>query len=98
MVQLIQCNAGVHGNAFPSAHVAGGVVALFFAWKYAPRLGLALTPVVGLLCVGAVYDHYHYVSDVIAGILVGVSASLVILRGWLGKARVPDSPILGTTK
>jgi membrane-associated phospholipid phosphatase len=84
MVQLIQSNAGVHGNAFPSVHVAGGVVSLFFAWKYAPKLGLALTPLVFLLCIGAVYDRYHYVSDVIAGVEVGIIASWIIVRGWLG--------------
>ena len=98
VVQLIQRNAGVHGNAFPSAHVAGGVVALFFAWKYVPRLGLALTPLVALLCIGAVYDRYHYVADVIAGIVVGVGASLVVACGWLGAPRVVDSPALGATK
>lgn len=98
MVQLIQSSAGVHGNAFPSAHVAGGVVALFFAWKYVPRLGLALTSLVVLLCVGAVYDRYHYVSDVVGGIVVGVGASLVIVGEWLGEPRVPDSPALGATK
>ena len=81
MVQLIQSNAGVHGNAFPSAHVAGAVVARFLAWKYVPRLGLCLTLLVVLLCIGAVYDRYHYVSDVIAGIVVGVGASLVIVWG-----------------
>jgi membrane-associated phospholipid phosphatase len=71
-VMLIQANAGVHGNAFPSAHVAGGVVALIFAWRHAPKLGLWLTPLVILLCLGAVYDRYHYLSDVVAGVMVGV--------------------------
>ena len=33
-----------------------------------------------------------------AGIVVGVGASLVIIRKWLGKARVPDSPAAGATK
>jgi membrane-associated phospholipid phosphatase len=95
MVQVIQSNAGVHGNAFPSAHVAGGVVSLFFACKYIPRLGLALTPLVFLLCIGAVYDRYHYVSDVIAGIVVGVIASWIIVKGWLGASRdaVRDSHV-----
>jgi len=87
MVALMQSTAGVHGNAFPSVHVAGAVVALFFAWKYVPRLGLGLTPFVVLLCIGAVYDRYHYVSDVVAGIVVGVGASLLIVKGWLGNAR-----------
>ena len=95
MVGLIQSSAGVHGNAFPSAHVAGGVVALFFGWKYASKLGFALTPLVVLLCIGAVYDRYHYVSDVIAGIVVGVIASLIIEKGWLGTSNstVPDSRV-----
>jgi membrane-associated phospholipid phosphatase len=73
-VRLIQSNAGVHGNAFPSAHVAGAVVALYFAWKYRQVLGAALTPLVALLCVGAVYDRYHYVSDVVGGLVVGLAA------------------------
>jgi len=78
MVGLIQRNAGVHGNAFPSAHVAGGVVALYFAWRYVPKLGGVLTPLVLLLCVGAVYDRYHYFSDVVAGAIVGAAAALMV--------------------
>jgi membrane-associated phospholipid phosphatase len=78
-VLLIQKHAGVHGNAFPSAHVAGGVVAVIFAWRYARKLGIALTPLVLLLCVGAVYDRYHYVSDVLAGAIIGFAASAIIL-------------------
>jgi membrane-associated phospholipid phosphatase len=98
VVQLIQSTAGVHGNAFPSGHVAGAVVALFFAGKYVPKLGFGLTPLVILLCIGAVYDRYHYVSDVVAGIIVGVGASLVIVCGWLGNARPSDSLASVATK
>ena len=83
-VGLIQKNAGVHGNAFPSVHVAGAVVSLFFAWRYAPKLGFALTPLVILLCIGAVYDRYHYVSDVAAGAVFGLVPAWMILRGWVG--------------
>lgn len=43
-VGFLEKYAGVHGNAFPSAHVTGAVVALFFAWRYAPKLGLWLPP------------------------------------------------------
>lgn len=78
-VLLIQHNAGVHGNAFPSSHVAAGVVALVFAWKYTPRLGIALTPLVILLGIGAVYDRYHYASDVIAGAALGLVVSALVL-------------------
>lgn len=78
-VLFIQKHAGVHGNAFPSSHVAAGVVALVFAWKYAPRLAAWLAPFVVLLCVGAVYDGYHYASDVIAGAALGGAVSAVVL-------------------
>ena len=78
-VLLIQSHAGVHGNAFPSSHVAAGMVALIFAWKYVPRLGAALTALVILLCLGAVNDRYHYVSDVIAGLGVGALSSALVL-------------------
>jgi membrane-associated phospholipid phosphatase len=74
LVAYIQGHAGVHGNAFPSAHVAAAMVALLYAWRYAPKLGLALTPFVALLSVGAVYDRYHYVSDIAVGILLGLAA------------------------
>jgi membrane-associated phospholipid phosphatase len=87
MVGLIQRNAGVHGNAFPSAHVAGAVVALYFAWHYLPRVRWVLTPLVCLLCVGAVYDRYHYVSDVVAGGLVGLGSAL-----WITVARRNEVP------
>ena len=74
-VLLIQRHAGVHGCAFPSSHVAAGFVDLIFAWKCAPRLGAALTPLVIFLCLGAVYDRYHYASDVVAGLMVGALAA-----------------------
>lgn len=76
-VLFLQKGGGVHGNAFPSAHVAGAVAALGIAWLHRPRLALALTPFTLLLCLGAVYARYHYVSDVVAGILVGALAAIV---------------------
>jgi membrane-associated phospholipid phosphatase len=78
LVMFVQ-RAGVHGNAFPSAHVAGAVVPLIFAFRYLPRLAVWLTPVFVLLCIGAVYDRYHYASDVIAGIPVGAAAAYFVM-------------------
>lgn len=78
-VLLIQNHAGVHGNAFPSSHVAEGTVTLIFAWLYVPKLGAVVTPLVFLLCCGAVYDRYHYASDVIAGLAVGILCAAVVL-------------------
>lgn len=78
LVNLTQ-HGGVHGNAFPSAHVAGAMAPLLFAWRYAPKLAVWLTPLVVLLCTGAVYDRYHYASDIFAGILVGAAAACFVM-------------------
>ncbi len=80
MVVMIQRYLGVHGNAFPSSHVAAGAVAVIFAWQYTPRLAAALTPLVFLLCAGAVYDRYHYVTDVVGGAAVAVVAVWIVRR------------------
>jgi membrane-associated phospholipid phosphatase len=94
LVRLVQ-RAGVHGNAFPSAHVAGAVPPLIFAWRYAPRLGACLTPLIVLMGLGAVYDGYHYVSDVLAGLVVGGAAAAVVLAAqqspaWARRLRLPE--------
>lgn len=78
LVKFMQ-HGGVHGNAFPSAHVAGAVAPLLFARRYIPKLAAWLTPLVILLCIGAVYDRYHYVSDIFAGILVGVASACFVM-------------------
>jgi hypothetical protein len=53
LVLLVQ-KAGVHGNAFPSAHVAGALPPVVFAWCFAPRLAGCLTALVVLMGCGAV--------------------------------------------
>ncbi len=80
LVNFLQRHAGVHGDAFPSSHVAAALVALLFAWRYAPGTAELLTPFFVLLCVAAVYDRYHYFSDVVAGILVGLAATGLVWK------------------
>jgi membrane-associated phospholipid phosphatase len=79
LVGLIQNHAGVHGNAFPSAHIMLAFVVLVFAYRFLPRLAPWLLFPILLMCVGAVYDGYHYASDVVAGALLG------ILLGWTSR-------------
>ncbi len=76
LVRLIQSRAGVHGNAFPSAHIMLACVALVFAFRYVPRIAPVLLICVLLMCVGAVYDGYHYVVDVLAGAALGIVVGL----------------------
>ncbi len=77
LVRAIQNHAGVHGNAFPSSHIMMAFVVLVFACRYLPRLAPWLLGIVLLMCVGAVYDGYHYASDVIAGAAIGLAVGAV---------------------
>jgi len=72
LVRLIQSHAGVHGNALPSAHIMVAFVVLMFVYRYLPGVApWVLFPIL-LMCAGAVYDGYHYASDVVAGAAIGV--------------------------
>ena len=66
--------AGTHGNAFRVRTWSGPWFPVIFAGGYAARLVPWLLPLLALMGVGAVYDRYHYASDIIAG------AAIVCLR------------------
>jgi membrane-associated phospholipid phosphatase len=60
-------------DAFPSGHTAVALMTLFYAWKWRERtLFRILLPLVSLLIFSTVYLRYHYVIDVIAGVLLTV--------------------------
>jgi membrane-associated phospholipid phosphatase len=72
LVRIVQGNAGVHGNAFPSAHIMVACVVLVFTWRHLSRVAPWIAACVLLMCTGAVYDGYHYALDVIVGAAVGL--------------------------
>jgi membrane-associated phospholipid phosphatase len=76
-IELVEHYGRVHGAAFPSAHVAGSMVAMLAARRYKPRLYWICLPFFAAMCIATVYGRYHYVADVIAGIAVGA-------MGWAG--------------
>ncbi|MFY9754300.1 MAG: phosphatase PAP2 family protein [Candidatus Acidiferrales bacterium] len=73
-IGLIEHFGRVHGAAFPSAHVAGSMVAILAARRYRPWLFWICLPFFVAMCVSTVYGRYHYVADVIAGLAVGAFA------------------------
>lgn len=87
MVQSIQNRGGVHGNAFPSSHIMLAFVVLVFAYRFLPRVAPWLLVPVLLMCVGAVYDGYHYASDVVAGALIGVAVGVIFISASPGKIK-----------
>ncbi len=69
-------------DAFPSGHTAVALVSLFYAWKYGERVLFGvLAPAVAALIVSTVYLRYHYVIDVIAGILLAVLT--IFISPWM---------------
>jgi membrane-associated phospholipid phosphatase len=72
--------AGIQGGAMPSSHVAVAVVVLVYARRHHRLLYYLLSPLVASLLVATVYGRFHYVSDVLAGIVVGWASILVCDR------------------
>jgi membrane-associated phospholipid phosphatase len=79
LVSVIQSNAGVHGNAFPSGHIMLAFAVMVFVLRYFPRLAPWLAVCIVLMCAGAVHDGYHYAVDVLAGALLGITAGIVFV-------------------
>jgi membrane-associated phospholipid phosphatase len=69
---------GSHGGAFPSGHTTSTVVcmALLLAWAGWPRWvagRVAVTAVaVAIVAVTVIYLNFHYVSDVVGGVVLGL--------------------------
>ena len=68
-------------NTFPSGHVAVSVAAAACVLTVSWSAGLALAMVAVGIAVGAVVGRYHYVMDVLLGIVVGLLA-VVIFRAF----------------
>lgn len=68
------------GGAMPSAHSSTAVVFLVWCWRLGgPEAGLPATLLVLGMWLGAVYGRFHYVTDLVAGGLLG------LLGVWLAR-------------
>jgi membrane-associated phospholipid phosphatase len=69
---------GSHGGAFPSGHTTSTLVcvALILAWlggSRAPAVTVVVTAsVVAVVAATVIYLSYHYLSDVVGGVVLGV--------------------------
>ncbi len=68
------------GAALPSSHVAVALTTVFFSFRYLRPIRYWHLAVAILLCCATVYCRYHYVIDVIAGMLTALL--LVPLGNW----------------
>lgn len=61
---------GIKMDAFPSGHTAITLVVLYLSYKFHRLLFWIFLPFVMGLLISTVYLHYHYVVDVLAGVLL----------------------------
>ena len=71
IMRHIHENGALLGAAFPSSHVAASMVPWWHTWTTFPRHRWWMTTIFVLLCMSTVYNRYHYVVDVIAGLILG---------------------------
>ena len=76
-------------NCFPSLHVAHSFVSALTCYRLHRRLGLAALLCASLVALSTLFTKQHYVTDVIAGILLAFAAYVMILRGY-PRHNVPD--------
>lgn len=89
-IEFVEHFGRVHGAAFPSAHVAGSMVAILAARRYRAWLFWVCLPFFIGMCVATVYGRYHYVADVLAGIAV---ASIAWIAAQRLMNRASETPV-----
>jgi membrane-associated phospholipid phosphatase len=81
VINFIEHYGRVRGAAFPSEHVAGAVAATWGAWRHRRWLFWVMLPLVACMCVSTIWGRYHYVADVIAGMITGTLG--YVIGRWL---------------
>lgn len=78
----------------PSSHVAVALVVVVYARRHHRLLYYLLSPLVASLLVATIYGRFHYVSDVVAGLLVGVGSILLCDRLIKKKSTMPSQEMV----
>jgi len=86
VINFIEHYGRVRGAAFPSEHVAGAVAATWGAWRHRRWLFWAMLPLVVCMCASTVWGRYHYVADVLGGMVTGTLG--YVFGGWLMRRRL----------
>jgi membrane-associated phospholipid phosphatase len=67
---IINCVENIQRDCFPSGHTAIAILTLIYAFKFSKSYFWILSVVVPSLIISTVYLRYHYVIDIIAGIIL----------------------------
>jgi len=77
-INFIEHYGKVRGAAFPSEHIAGSVAVLWGAWRFRRWLFWVMLPLALLMFVSTIWGRYHYIADILGGIVTGT------LGYWIG--------------
>jgi membrane-associated phospholipid phosphatase len=78
IMEHIHANGAILGAAFPSSHVAATMIPWYHVCKWFPQHRWWMTSLFVMVCASTVYCRYHYVVDVVGGIMLG---ALVLWAG-----------------
>ena len=76
------------GFSFPSGHTISAFAAATVLWFWKWKAALPATVLAGLIGFSRLYLSCHFVTDVAAGVILGVSIALLVIlvyQLWLGK-------------
>jgi membrane-associated phospholipid phosphatase len=85
LINFIEHYGRVRGAAFPSEHVAGAVAATWGAWRHRRWLFWVMLPLVACMCVSTIWGRYHYVADILGGMVTGTLG--YVIGHWLMRSR-----------
>jgi membrane-associated phospholipid phosphatase len=74
---------GIKRDAFPSGHTGVALVVSALAWRFHRGFFFITLPAIVMLIVATVYCRYHYVVDVIGGVVLAV-LTLVLGERYYG--------------
>jgi membrane-associated phospholipid phosphatase len=77
LMKLAESFVQYAGGSFPSAHCAAGTVMIFFAYRLGGKYFAFYLPLVLLFFISTVYGQYHYVADVVSGIVIGIVSVMI---------------------
>ena len=80
LVEVVIDKGAVRGGCMPSSHFGVALVILMYCFKYYRRAGWLLLPINVGLAIGTVWGRFHYISDVVAGGLLGLASVLVVWK------------------
>jgi membrane-associated phospholipid phosphatase len=89
--EMLMDRSRIRYDCFPSFHTAGSLIMVWLCWRHARRVFWLTVPMAASTPLACVYLRYHYVTDVIAGVVLFVAVAYVVPR-WLRRDDALTTP------